>query len=237
MKPNFEIVPRIRTGILLFLFLGCLAGHKAYGREVTLVWDADEEVSDYKIYYHPGLSDSPYYTGTEALEDASPIFVPIEVVTDYPVTTGNPCRFTLTGLSPVYNYYFAVTALDEAGNESDYSDEVCLDCLAKCELGLDATDVVRGETLPFTLTLSNTTNQPQSFRAILLVWDGQGAELLTYRVGSLLEFAAGETLQRNLSLPIPQNITTPDRYTLQVIVGTGWSDIWNRDRSVFNVIP
>ena len=70
--------------------------------DVPLAWDASvsENIVGYKVY-----------VGTASKTYGSPIAV------------GNQTAFTVTGLTPG-TYYFAVTAFDADGNESDFSNEV-----------------------------------------------------------------------------------------------------------------
>jgi hypothetical protein len=70
--------------------------------DVSLAWDASvtPEVTGYKVYY--GNSSGIYGA---------------------PITIGNLTTYTVTGLS-AGTYYFAVTAIDAQGNESDFSNEV-----------------------------------------------------------------------------------------------------------------
>lgn len=91
----------IKTLVIIGALLFCIP---AFGREVTLTWDANSE---------PDLSHYVVYWGT-----ASRV---------YTVNSGN------IGLVTMYKrqmpddgkvYYFAVTAVDTAGLESDYSNEV-----------------------------------------------------------------------------------------------------------------
>ncbi len=71
--------------------------------KITLAWDPNSEadLQGYKIYY--GNSSRNY-----------------SVVLD----VGNVTSYTVRGLDESKTYYFAVTAYDTAGNESDYSEEV-----------------------------------------------------------------------------------------------------------------
>jgi hypothetical protein len=115
--------------LLPFLFLSCSAcggrSEKAAPSVVrdhtaTLTWAAPTKKVDgttlsnlagYKIYY----GQSSYsYTGTITLPISSALCK---------ITGGiNECTYTVEGLSSGV-YYFAVTAYDTAGNESDYSNE------------------------------------------------------------------------------------------------------------------
>ena len=86
----------------------------AFAGDVTLMWDANTEtdLAGYKIYYKIDQGGEPY-DGTGITEGASPIDV------------GNVTEFNLTGLDlKNNNYYFVATAYNEAGFESDYSNEV-----------------------------------------------------------------------------------------------------------------
>ena len=86
----------------------------AFAGDVTLMWDANTEtdLAGYKIYYKIDQGGEPY-DGTGIIEGGSPIDV------------GNVTEFNLTGLDlKNNNYYFVATAYNEAGFESDYSNEV-----------------------------------------------------------------------------------------------------------------
>ena len=86
--------------ILYFLFGGiCMAA------SVKLEWDANTEgdLAGYKVYYG---GESGSYSDT--------------------VDVGNVTFFTVTSLSEGL-FFFAVTAYDTSGNESDFSNEVSAD--------------------------------------------------------------------------------------------------------------
>ncbi|RMF86394.1 MAG: fibronectin type III domain-containing protein, partial [Nitrospinota bacterium] len=92
--------------LLLVLFLFS-TGHAV---QVQLVWDAPTTNADgtpltdlagYKVYY--GQSSRNYGS---------------------PVDVGNQTTYILAGLSRGETYYFAVTAYDTSGNESEFSEEV-----------------------------------------------------------------------------------------------------------------
>lgn len=77
----------------------------AFDSKITLKWDSatdNVEVNHYKIYY-----------GTEPVTSQDQEY-PNSVKTTGPVTT-----YEVTGLENGITYYFVVTALDKAGNESD----------------------------------------------------------------------------------------------------------------------
>jgi len=83
---------------LLFLWAGSFAA------TVELSWQANTEpdLAGYKIYY--GSTGSGIYS----------------IIID----VGNVNSYEISGLSIGTTYYFAITAYDENGNESDYSEEV-----------------------------------------------------------------------------------------------------------------
>ena len=98
---------KLTPSLLLLLFFSLTGG--AWAKSLTLSWDASPSVvTGYKIYYNSGSSTEPM-DGTGAAEGASPIDV------------GNLLTFTVTGLPDDQDHYFVVTAYDDAGNESDFS--------------------------------------------------------------------------------------------------------------------
>lgn len=76
---------------------------KTYSAEVTLAWDPniESDVGGYVLYY--GIDSGVY---TEAID------------------VGKVTEYTLTSLKVDIVYYFAVTAYDIYGNESNFSDEL-----------------------------------------------------------------------------------------------------------------
>lgn len=84
-----------------------------HGMDITLAWDANTEpnLAGYKVYYDSDGSGEPY-GGIGATEGDSPIDV------------GNVTEFTLYGLLDGEVHFFAVTAYNDEGLESDYSNEV-----------------------------------------------------------------------------------------------------------------
>jgi Malectin domain/Bacterial TSP3 repeat/Fibronectin type III domain len=75
----------------------------AFATQVTLAWDANSEstLAGYKVYY--GYASRQYSVNVNA---------------------GKTTQATISGLDDAKIYYFAVTAYDTSGNESDYSNEV-----------------------------------------------------------------------------------------------------------------
>jgi hypothetical protein len=98
----------ILTVITFLLFMGSLS----HAQDVTLSWDSSpsSSVTGYYVHYQKDDNTTPF-SGTGAEEGDSPIDVEDNLTT------------TLTGL-PDGDYYFAVTAYDDNGNESSYSNIV-----------------------------------------------------------------------------------------------------------------
>ncbi len=86
-----------------FLALSILIiGFPALAADVTLLWDANTEtnIAGYRVYY--GSASRAYVA---------------------PISVGNQTTYTVKNLGPG-TYYFAVTAFDTTGAESDFSNEV-----------------------------------------------------------------------------------------------------------------
>ena len=92
-------------GVISFLLLALtlLSAQSVSAAQIKLAWDPNSEsdLSGYKLYY--GTSSRSY--GALAY-------------------TGNVSKYKLTGLVPGQTYFVAVTAYDNSGNESGYSNEV-----------------------------------------------------------------------------------------------------------------
>jgi hypothetical protein len=92
----------------------------AWAADVSLAWDpvASERVAGYKVYV--GLAPRTYQA---------------------PIVVGNQTAYTVDGLLPGATWYFAVTAFDASGIESDYSNEVFETITAgtnRCDLNGDS---------------------------------------------------------------------------------------------------
>jgi hypothetical protein len=88
----------------LLVMLACLAGvEKACGRNIILNWDASASpnVTGYNVYY--GTTSGTY---------------------SYKVDAGNATSVTISNLACGVTYYFAATAYDANGDESQFSSEV-----------------------------------------------------------------------------------------------------------------
>ncbi len=97
---------KAQKAYLTGMFIGvtfCIMVTGAIGETVTVSWDqnSEEDLSGYKIYY--GTSSGSY---NEALD------------------VGNKTSFIINNLVIGTTYFFAVTAYDFSGNESNFSNEV-----------------------------------------------------------------------------------------------------------------
>jgi len=109
VKGKFKKSTLIFTTLLSAMFF-LVNLSTVFAANVSLQWDAVavSGVTGYKIYYSSDSPEAPL-NGSGAYEGASPVDV------------HNQTTATLTGLDSSKSYYFAVTAYDAAGNESDYS--------------------------------------------------------------------------------------------------------------------
>lgn len=106
------------TSIVCLLFL-IYSSPLSYSAEVTLTWDANAEsdLAGYILYYKKGSSGEPY-DGTGIDQGNSGINISLDILE----SLDNP-RFSLTGLQDNELYYFVITAVNDAGLESEYSNE------------------------------------------------------------------------------------------------------------------
>jgi hypothetical protein len=109
LHPTFSIAhfqyrfPSFLGILLAFALALCFSPAPAFGADVTLAWNPNTEadLAGYRIYY--GTAGGDY---------------------DYALDLGNQTEYTITGLEEGVLYYFAATAYDLGGNESDYSNEI-----------------------------------------------------------------------------------------------------------------
>jgi hypothetical protein len=94
--------------ISLFIFPACAAAG-----EVTIAWDpnSEDDLEGYAVYKKESSSSAFNFIDT----------LPIDEIED----PSNP-MVTITELEDDSKYYFSVTAFDIEGNESDYSNELCV---------------------------------------------------------------------------------------------------------------
>lgn len=98
--------------LLLLLITMLLLATPALAKTVNLSWDASpsDGVTGYKVYYNCQSSDLPF-AGTEAAQPS-------------PIDVGDTLSATVEGIADNLGCYFAVTAYDAAGYESDNSNMV-----------------------------------------------------------------------------------------------------------------
>lgn len=100
-------MPRLTLISYMFVCFFMLQGiPSAAAQTVSIAWDASPEpdVTGYKLYY--GNSSRSYHSI---------------------ITIGNRTEYTFGDLTGMEIVYVAVTAVDMAGNESDYSEELALE--------------------------------------------------------------------------------------------------------------
>jgi hypothetical protein len=101
--------------ILPALILSPVFPSLCLAKKITLGWDANPEpdLEGYVIYRNIESPGPPYTYADELAEDElqNPL---------------NP-QVTITGLNEHTRYYIAVTAYDTQGNESYYSDQLCIE--------------------------------------------------------------------------------------------------------------
>lgn len=123
-KPRTDALKLSCGGLLLAMFL--LFASPAFPSDVTLAWDPNSEphLEGYGVYFKKGAPGPPYDLFG---------YVAIDEITD----PSNP-TFTVSGLEKGAQYYFALTAYDTAGGESDFSNVVCAevgDTITPCSTG------------------------------------------------------------------------------------------------------
>ncbi|MDY6857618.1 MAG: hypothetical protein SWO11_23540 [Thermodesulfobacteriota bacterium] len=96
--------------IFFILILVCLIHTNSYAKQITLQWDQNNnnQIEIYRVYY--GNKSGNYLWSK-----------PVDKQTCY----NSVCEFTVD--LPNENWYFAATASDIYGRESDYSNEVYID--------------------------------------------------------------------------------------------------------------
>jgi hypothetical protein len=98
------------SGLFLVLILLSLVG-PARSAQVTVAWEPNTEpdLAGYRIYY--GLTSDQYGN---------------------PIDVGKQTSYTVASLEDGKTYYFAATAYDQYGDESDFSDEVVFTAPVPC---------------------------------------------------------------------------------------------------------
>ena len=114
MKKTYPILLLIGSlAIAINLFSLFIIPASAAAREVTIAWDpnGEDDLEGYAVYKKESPSSAFNFIDT----------LPIDEIED----PSNP-MVTITELEDDSKYYFAVTAYDVEGNESDYSKELCV---------------------------------------------------------------------------------------------------------------
>lgn len=135
---------------ILLIFAALTFSVSAWGKTVTLSWDASpSEVSGYKIHYDT--------TSTAPLDgDGSPISV------------GNVLTYVINGLPDDVDHYFAVSAYDTSGNESTYSNIVHSPPVSAGNnppvlASIGNKTILEGATLSFDVTASDGDGDPLTY--------------------------------------------------------------------------
>lgn len=112
-KSNYTVILLCLVVFPAVLF-SLLSPSICLAKKVTLGWDANPEpdLEGYVVYRNVGSPGPPYKHSDTLLEDDL-------------VDPLNP-MVTMTGLKKETEYYVAVTAYDVQGNESYFSDDVCI---------------------------------------------------------------------------------------------------------------
>jgi len=114
MNSKSNKLPACIYGFVLLLVFAAFVSSPSYAVNVTFGWDPNDEpdLEGYKVYRNTESPGPPYKYRTALREKnlADPL---------------NP-MVTLTGLKENTKYYVALTAYDINGNESNYSDDVCV---------------------------------------------------------------------------------------------------------------
>ncbi|RMF59632.1 MAG: hypothetical protein D6743_16020, partial [Calditrichaeota bacterium] len=99
---------RRATALLLPTLAFCMLASAALAAEVRVSWDPNKEsdLMGYRVYY-----------GTKSRQERR---------YDESIFVGNVTSYRVRGLKAGQTYFFAVTALDFAGNESGFSEEVSI---------------------------------------------------------------------------------------------------------------
>ncbi len=135
-----------RTALVFILAAVCILilTSNAYPAQVTLIWDpvTHPDLAGYKIYY--GNSSRNY-----------------DVTTD----VGNQTSCTITDLIDTEPYYFAATAYDIYGNESDYSNEVSYGSVNNSPVlnPIGKKTTVEGQLLQFTVMATDPDGDALSY--------------------------------------------------------------------------
>ena len=201
---------RIHT-LLVSVFLILIFAASASAREVTLSWDANNEpdLEHYVVYWGTIPGDYSYNSGD------------IGLATDFSVDLPDD------GLT----YFFAVTAVDEAGLESDYSNEVSTDGTSGSEPTIHILPINSNWNLISISGGSGTTAIEDALASIIdeviSVWAYENGSWLVYDPANpdssdLLEVEPGQGLWVNMS--VDSELTIPGEIPADGIdLSVGWN--------------
>ena len=136
MKRNSSKLPACicRTALAVVLFLFLLS--PSFAENITIGWDCNDEpdLEGYTVYRNIGSPGPPYnYSADIPEEDLANPLTPM---------------VTVTGLQEEKKYYLAVTAYDTNGNESRYSNDVCVEIvdsdISICNSNTSASSAIGG---------------------------------------------------------------------------------------------
>ena len=144
LRSDLSLLSRIALVFILAVVCTLILTSYAYPAQVTLIWDpvTHPDLAGYKIYY--GNSRGTY-----------------DVTTD----VGNQTSWTITDLIDTEPYYFAATAYDIYGNESDYSNEVSYSSVNNSPVlnPIGAKATVVGQLLQFTVSATDPDGDALSY--------------------------------------------------------------------------
>ena len=190
---------------LIGFFLFSALCSMAYAETATIAWDPNPEpdIYGYKVFYG---TESRNYTET------------VEVI------GANNTTVTINGLLPGNTYYFAVKAVDLAGQESDFSDEVSRtyelpNTAPAAHLDLDT---VSGFA-PLTANFSGAGSTDSDGSIVEYVWNfGDGTT--AYGVDASHTFNAPGTY--TVTLTVTDDDGAADTATAQIEVKQGYTYTW-----------
>ncbi len=113
--------------VVVFFFLTTAATVSAQTDSITLIWEPNTEpnLAGYNLYYKRDTSGPPY-DGTGLDQDNSPITIYLSdrMNEKNHLSDDNNPEFELTGMVDGVTYYVTLTAFNDEGLESGYSNEV-----------------------------------------------------------------------------------------------------------------
>lgn len=118
-NPGRSLAAAVLVPVLWAFCIACLWPGAVMGREALVVWSCspEEDVAGYIIHYGPASRNQPGFSGY-------PYAVRLEK--DEFAESQGTGQYRLKGLDGETTYWFAMTAFDHDGNESDFSNEKVL---------------------------------------------------------------------------------------------------------------